>query len=292
MRLTLQLAVIDAEVTDLIPGAVLERIATDGAWFEGPAWLPDGSLIWSDVVQNRLHRWTREDGTGVWLDPSHHHNGHTVDGRGRLLAACHGHRSVVRREDDGTWTTLADRWQGLRFNSPNDLVVASDGAVWFTDPRYGIDNPQEGYGGTAELDGQYVYRIDPGGAIARMSPAMPAPNGLAFSPDEAVLYVVDSEDHTILAYPVGDGWTLGEPRLFAAETGRFADGIRSDPAGRIWAACADGVRVYCRTGDLLGTLRTPELTTNLAFTPGWDRLAITSPSAVYLVEIDPVSLRS
>ncbi|WP_156608670.1 SMP-30/gluconolactonase/LRE family protein [Auraticoccus cholistanensis] len=273
-------------------------VARNGRWFEGPAWLEDHSLVWSDVIGNRLLRRRPDAGTVtedvgygpgvvVEMEPSHHQNGHTVDREGRLLAASHGLRAVVRREADGSWTPLAERWQGGRFNSPNDLVVARDGSTWFTDPRYGLEKPEEGYGGEAELDGCYVYRVTPDGDVQRVSPAMPGPNGLAFSPDESVLHVVDSVDGVLWSYQVVDG-SLGA--RWQQATGQQPDGIRVDTEGRIWSSAGDGVRVWepggpDRPATLLGLLPLPERTSNLAFGgPDGSTLAVTGGSRVWLVE--------
>ncbi len=210
------------------PDAQLHTVATNGGWFEGPAWVPsratisnEDTLVWSDVTGDRLLVWDARRGARVWLEPSFHQNGHTVDAAGRLLAASHGERAIVRRELDGSWTIVADLVDGKRFNSPNDLVVAQDGAVWFTDPRYGLDQVTEGYGGLPEVEGAHVYRVDPrepgtlSGANVRCvsgwHPEMQGPNGLAFSPDESVLYVTDSEARHVLGFAAR--YSLDGPEL-------------------------------------------------------------------------------
>lgn len=261
-----------------------------GGWFEGPAWLPDGSLVWSDVTGNRLWTWRPGTEAALLLEPSHHQNGHTVDADGRLLAASHGERAVLRREHDGSWQVLADRWQGRRFNSPNDLVVDSAGAVWFTDPRYGIDIPAEGYGGVVEMSGCHLYRIDPDGSVDQVSPAMPGPNGLAFAPDESVLHVADSEDRVIWTFPV-QGTTLGEPWLQWRCPDGAPDGIRVDPSGRIWSSCATGVRILVPGGSgeqaaEVGRIDTPEVAANLDLDPTGRRLAITATSRIVVVDLE------
>lgn len=268
-------------------GAVVDLLADGGTWFEGPAWTGPEEVTWSDVVGNRLLVWTPEHGAGIALEPSHHQNGHAIDGEGRLVAASHGERAVVRRTLEGHWETLVDRIDGLRFNSPNDLVASSDGAIWFTDPRYGIDKPEEGYGGTVELDGCRVYRLDPTGGVAAVTAAMPAPNGLAFSPDEAVLYVADSKAGHLLAFEVlDDGARLGEPVPFApADDDGHPDGLRVDTEGRVWTSWGSAVRVYRADGALLGAVRLPETVANLAFGgPGGGTLAITATSGLYRLE--------
>lgn len=280
----------EEELAGLIPpGATLDLLVDGGTWFEGPAWTGPEEVVWSDVVENRLLVWTPEHGAGIALEPSHHQNGHTIDGEGRLVGASHGERAVVRRSHEGHWETLVDRVDGLRFNSPNDLVVARDGAIWFTDPRYGIDKPEEGYGGTVELDGCRVYRLDAGGAVAAVTGAMPAPNGLAFSPDESVLYVADSKAGHLLAFEVLDGGTrLGEPVTFVdGDDGGHPDGLRVDTEGRVWTSWGSAIRIYApraEGGELLGTIRLPETVANLAFGgPDGGTLAITATSGLYRV---------
>ncbi|WP_420112423.1 SMP-30/gluconolactonase/LRE family protein [Pseudactinotalea sp.] len=269
----------------------LDLLATGGTWFEGPAWTGEAEIVWSDVVGNRLLIWTPEQGAGILLEPSHHQNGHAIDSEGRLIAASHGERAVVRREHDGAWQILTDRHDGRRFNSPNDLVCDSQGAIWFTDPRYGIDKPEEGYGGTVEMDGARVYRLASDGTVTAVTEPHPGPNGLAFSPDESVLYLADSEAGHILAFEVLDGGTrLGEPVTFAVLDPGPPDGIRVDGAGRVWSSCASGIQVFAAPGDgapaeRLGTVPLPLRTANLAFGgPGRSTLAVTATSNLYRIE--------
>lgn len=301
----LELDVVDDSVRLLFhSAATLEEVASGGTWFEGPAWLGT-TLVWSDVVGNRLHAWDRTRGARVWIDPSFHQNGHTVDRQGRLLAASHGERAVVRLERDGRWTIVADLIDGARFHSPNDLVVASDGAVWFTDPRYGLDKPTEGFGGSPEIDGTHVYRVDPRGMVGgvrnvtRHAPPMPAPNGLAFSPDESVLYIADSEARHILGFVVRislDGPELGRRWVVHETIHGWPDGIRVDPTGRIWSSSTAGVEILAppsavgRPARHLGTLHTPFTTANLAFSPDLATLALTATSSVFLVRLGDVSV--
>jgi gluconolactonase len=166
--------------TLLLPDSRLEKLASDCVWSEGPAYLPDDSLIWSDIPGNRLMRWSANNGVREFLKPAHFQNGHTLDLTGRLLACSHGERAVVRLEPDGTWRVLVDSYQGKRLNSPNDIVVKSDGTIWFTDPDYGLIQPHEGYGGTREQAGCFVYRFDPSTLeISAVITDMEKPNGLA-----------------------------------------------------------------------------------------------------------------
>lgn len=295
-------------------GATLHTVARGGRWFEGPAWVPGSvthtgrdTLVWSDVSGDRLLRWDAVDGARVWLEPSFHQNGHTVDAEGRLLAASHGERAVIRREADGAWTMLADLVDGRRFNSPNDLVVARDGAVWFTDPHYGLEQEAEGYGGESELDGAHVYRLDPaapgvaaGTNVRRVSgrhSAMSAPNGLAFSPDETVLYVTDSKARQTLGFAVRyslDGPELGFRWLVHETREGSPDGIRVDPAGRLWVSSGEGVEVLGaptvgQRAELLAVLHTPRVTANLAFSPDLRTLALTSSDELHLVALGDVA---
>lgn len=301
-----RLDVVDETMRSLVPeGAKLKEIASGGQWFEGPAWLGD-TLVWSDVVGNRLHAWDRERGARVFIAPSHHQNGHTVDHSGRLIAAGSGERAVLRREHSGRWTMLADFWDWKRFNSPNDVVVAADGAVWFTDPTYGLDQPTEGFnplGAESEIGGTHVFRIGPRGlrdgvrCLTQDLPPVPAPNGLAFSPDESVLYVSDSASNVILGYPVRmslDGPELRRPWVVHRTLEGSPDGIRVDPAGRLWSSSGAGVEVLRpgRPGEAavhLGTIRVPQVTANLAFSPDLRRLAITATSSVYLLKLGDIA---
>lgn len=295
--------VVDESARALVPRrADFVEIASGGEWFEGPTWLKK-TLIWSDVVGNRLLAWDPSRGTRTWLEPSFHQNGHAVDRAGRLVAASHGERAVVRRERDGRWTIVADLVDGRRFNSPNDVVVARDGAVWFTDPLYGLTNPREGYGGKQELDGQHVYRVSPRGMVGGVRcvtarhPAMPAPNGLAFSPDESVLYVADSKARHLLAFAMRYGLDGPEPgrRWIVAEMpDAVPDGLRVDPTGRIWCTAGASVQILSpgvvgEPSRLLATLHLPRTTANLDFSPDHTTLALTSTDRAYLLELGDVT---
>jgi gluconolactonase len=285
----------------LRPGAVLRRIAGGGRWFEGPVWLPDeGALVWSDVVGNRLHRWHPDDGATVLLEGSEHQNGHALDVDGSILACCHGRRRVERVRRDGTIEPVVERWRGLRFNSPNDLVVTSDGAIWFTDPPYGIVMPGEGHPGVSEIGDNLVFRFDPASReVDPVTDGVEAPNGLAFSPDERILYVADSAAATpgdttgnrqIVAFDVANGRTLANPRVFyalSAEAGEgVPDGLRVDVDGNVWTSARDGLHVVTPAGHRLGKLPVPEDTANLVFGgPDRDRLFITASSSIYALEV-------
>lgn len=287
----------DARFERLVPsGARLERLADGFIWAEGPVWLPrDRTLLWSDIPNNRVLRWSAADGTVTdFLRPSDFANGHTLDHDGRVLACEHGTRRVSRYEPDGSRTTLVDRYEGKRLNSPNDLVVASDGAIWFTDPPYGIVSNREGYQAESELGACYVFRLDRAtGELAIVSHAMIDPNGLAFSPDESVLYVADTSAgrvahgvHHILAFDVIEGRRLGEPRLFRTIDPGAPDGLRVDVEGNVWTSAGDGIHVIAPDGVELGRLLMPEAVANLTFGgPDGRRLFITATSTLWSIEV-------
>ncbi|MFI9489477.1 SMP-30/gluconolactonase/LRE family protein [Promicromonospora sp. NPDC052451] len=239
----------------------------EGSWLEGPAWSAAWrTVLFSDIPNDRVLSWGEATGAvGVWRSPGGYANGRTVDRAGRMLQCEHGSRSVTRTEPDGTVTTLADRWQGKRFNSPNDLVERSDGSVWFTDPSYGIQSDYEGFAAPPEIDGCHVYRRDPDGTVTQVADDLTGPNGLAFSADERTLYVTDSERKHLRRFDVAPDLTLsGGDVLATCDAGTF-DGIRVDDAGRIWAAAHDGLHCIDPDGTLLGKLLLPEVCSNLTF---------------------------
>jgi gluconolactonase len=261
-----------------LPLASVERLFTGCRWSEGPVWFGDGRyLLWSDIPNNRILRWDEETGqVTTFRKPSNNANGNTRDRQGRLVTCEHDARRVTRTEYDGSITVLADAYQGRKLNSPNDVVVASDGAVWFTDPLFGILGYYEGHKAESE-NKPAVYRIDPKtGILAVMADDIPGPNGLAFSPDEKTLYVVASRQmphRTILAYDVvGGGTKLGGGRtLIDAGPGGSPDGFRVDVDGNLWcgwgmgAAGLDGVRVFAADGKPIGHIDLPERCANVCF---------------------------
>jgi gluconolactonase len=279
----------------LKPGEKLERLATGAIWSEGPVYFhEDASVIWSDIPNNRLLRWSAKEGTSVWRQPSNFENGHYRDLEGRLLSCEHGGRCISRTEPDGRKTVLIDRYQGKRLNSPNDLVVKSDGTIWFTDPPYGILSDYEGYKAESELGDCYVFRFDPAsGELSVVTDQVVEPNGLAFSPDEKILYIADTSsafnpqpNHHIMAFEVVDGRELRNGRGFAAISPGMADGFRVDVQGNIFTSSADSVQVYARDGTLLGKILVPEKVGNLTFGgPGHDRLFIAASSSLYSLEV-------
>jgi gluconolactonase len=274
--------------------APVVKIAEGFSWVEGPVWFGDANcLLFSDIPSNRIMRWTPGLGVSVYREPSNFSNGHTRDRIGRLVSCEHGARRVTRTEHDGTITVIADRYQGKRLNSPNDVVVTSDGAIWFTDPHYGIMTSYEGHKAEQELPCN-VYRIDPAtGAIAAVATDFACPNGLAFSPDEAVLYIADTgrmfeADPThIRRFAVTSGGKLVGGDVFHRIDPGMADGIRCDADGNLWSSAADGVHCIAPSGELLGKILVPELVSNLCF-GGRDkhRLFITATTSIYAVSLN------
>ncbi|MGW8884497.1 SMP-30/gluconolactonase/LRE family protein [Streptomyces sp. NPDC055749] len=264
----------------------LERLHADCRWAEGPLYLPAWrQLIWSDIPNDRLLRWDEATGaTAVFRSPAGHINGNTLDREGRLVSCEQGNRRVTRTEHDGRVTVLADRFEGRRFNSPNDAVVRSDGSVWFTDPDFGITSDYEGYRAESELGTCDVYRIDPVTAeIRRVADGFDGPNGLVFSADERQLYVADTRARQIRVFDVREGGTLSDGKVFAERTDGGFDNIRMDDDGRLWAAAFDdGVHCYDPDGTLIGRLHVPEPVSNIAFGgPKNNRLFITATTSLY-----------
>ena len=256
--------------------AKVERLATGiTRWAEGPVWFGDARcLLWSDVPGNCMWRWDEETGAvSVWRKPSQYANGNTRDRQGRLVTCEHGGRRVSRTELDGRVVTLADRFEGKRLNSPNDVVCKSDGSIWFTDPSFGILGWYEGSKATPELPTN-VVRIDPSGALSVVAEGIIQPNGLAFSPDESLLYIVESRSvpRKILAYDVVGGKSLSNRRvLIDAGPKGTPDGFRVDVDGNLWCGWGmgeeglDGVHVFNPAGKLIGRIDLPERCANLCF---------------------------
>jgi gluconolactonase len=274
----------------LVPDTSLERLYTGTVWAEGPVWLPDErALRWSDIPNNRIMQYHADDGrTVVYREDVEFTNGRTLDLDGAVVQCSHGRRAV-ERERDGKVTVLVDRWQGKRLNSPNDVVVATDGSVWFSDPPYGIISNREGRVASPEYGGCYVFRFDERrGELAPVVTDMVHPNGLAFSPDERVLYVSDtgwvvdkSDPRHIRAYDVVDGACVNG-RVFAEIGEGWPDGFRVDEAGRVWSSSGDGVRVFAPDGELVLHVPVPERIGNLCFGgPDGSDLYIAATSSLY-----------
>ena len=270
----------------------IERLWTGGRWLEGPAWFAAGRyLVFSDIPNNRLMRFDETDGSVSELrKPSNFCNGNTVDHQGRMVTCEHLTRRVTRTEHNGTITMIADSYDGKRLNSPNDVVVRRDGTIWFTDPSYGILTDYEGDRQAQEQDGCHVYCVDTSGAITRVTSDFEKPNGLAFSPDEATLYIADtgvthkpSGPKHIRKFAVS-GTKLTDQGIFATCTNGLFDGFRVDLDGRIWTSAGDGVHCYDPDGTLIGKVKIPEMVSNVAFGgPKRNRLFITARQSLYSV---------
>ena len=280
------------------PDATVEQLFDGAAWAEGPAWVPASrTLRFSDIPNNRILSFDPSTGaTSVHREDAEFANGRTIDRDGNVVECSHGRRSV-EREIHGARETIVDHWSGGRFNSPNDVVVASDGAIWFTDPPYGLHpSGREGRPGTQDYDGCFVFRVDPAtGEAEPIITDMVHPNGLAFSPDESVLYVADTgfyggdtNARYLLAYDVGSGGAhppaATRRRVFATVEPGAADGFRVDAAGRVWTSSGDSVQVFAPAGELLLRIPVPETVSNLCFggDDGHD-LYITSARGLYRV---------
>lgn len=277
----------------LIGHARVERLWAGARWSEGPVWFAAGRyLLWSDIPNNRILRFDDTDGVvSVFRQPSNNANGNTVDRQGRMVSCEHLTRRVTRTEHDGSITVIADSYQGMRLNSPNDVVVKSDGSVWFTDPSYGIMMDYEGERAESEIGACHVYRVDASGEIRIVADDYVKPNGLAFSPDESSLYIADTGiTHTpggpahIRRYNVGpDGSLSGGEVLAGCSSGVF-DGFRLDRDGRIWSSAADGVHCLAPDGTLIGKILIPEMVANVCFGgPKLNRLFICGTTSLYSV---------
>ncbi|MBD2609803.1 SMP-30/gluconolactonase/LRE family protein [Nostoc punctiforme FACHB-252] len=277
------------------PDAALQKLANGAVHSEGPVYIhEDDSIVWSDAHGNRLLRWSLTDRVSVLREPSDYQSGNYRDLEGRLVACSSGLRAIIRREGDGEWKVLVDRYQGKRLNSPNDLVVKSDSTIWFTDPPYGITEPNQGYGGEQEQPGSYVYRFNPAtGEIYPVVTDMVRPNGLAFSPDESLLYVSDTAafnipggPHHIRVYDVVDSRWAKNGRVFAVIEPGQPDGLRVDEHGNVFTTSQDSVQVYSCDGTPLGKILVPETCANLTF-GGKERhrLFITAGHSLYAIDL-------
>jgi gluconolactonase len=292
--------VLDKRFKAKVGNAAIERIATGFRWAEGPVYFRDGGyLLWSDIPNNRMMRWSEDDGhVSVFRANSNFSNGNTRDREGRLITCEHDARRVTRTEYDGTITVLIDRFEGKKLNAPNDVVVASDGAVWFTDPGYGIFGNYEGHKDELELPAQ-VYRLDvKTGHATVVANDIDKPNGIAFSPDEKLVYIVDSGlTHggraQLRSFEV-NGDKLTNSKVFADNfKPGFTDGVRVDIDGNVWCSMGwadpkeDGVRCYAPNGDMIGIVHLPETCANLCFGgKRRNRLFMTASTSVYAVYVE------
>ena len=285
--------------TLLEDGATLEKVGTGAVWAEGPTWVPQRNAVrYSDVRSNRILEYSETTGElSVYGHGVEFTNGRATDADGSVVQCSHGRRAI-ERDRDGAVETLVDRFGEVRFNSPNDVVVKSDGTIWFSDPSYGIDNPAEGHGGELEYGDRYVFRFDPAsGDLTAVITDIMAPNGLAFSPDESVLYVSDTaeesvspagpaqpEGNPIRAYDVVEGRQAKNGRVFVRVAPGVPDGFRVDTDGNVWSSGGDGVRVFSPAGELLEHIPVPETVSNVCFGGADGRtLYMTATSSLYRI---------
>ncbi|MEO1692055.1 MAG: SMP-30/gluconolactonase/LRE family protein [Cyanobacteria bacterium J06629_2] len=290
-----EIAIYDQRMRSLIDlDARLEKLAGSAEHSEGAVYLPqDDSVIYSDVSGDRLYRWSAAEGVSIIRESGYYYqNGNYLDLEGRIVSCSHGKRAIMRQEHNGEWQIICDRYQNLRLNSPNDLIVKSDGTIWFTDPPFGLTQPDEGCGGQQEQAGSFVFRFDPHtGEIEAVIKEMERPNGLAFSPDESILYVSDTSQvnyiqghHYVRAYNVVDGKQVADGRVFAVVEPGQPDGLKVDREGNVFVSSADSVQVYAADGDRLGKIFVPEIVANLTF-GGKDgkHLFITAGGSLYRI---------
>ncbi|MEJ6395872.1 SMP-30/gluconolactonase/LRE family protein [Gymnodinialimonas sp. 2305UL16-5] len=277
----------------VLGNATVKQLATGFDWVEGPVWFGDANcLLFSDIPNNRIMRWTPDVGISTFRAPSNYANGHTRDREGRLISCEHGTRRVTRTEWDGQITVIADSYDGKPLNSPNDVVAKSDGSIWFSDPHYGIMTNYEGFQSEQELP-CVVYRVDPAtGAMDVMIDDMNCPNGLAFSPDERLLYVADtgrmfSDDaQHIRVWDCAEDGALSGGEVFHQIDPGAADGFRVDSDGNLWSSAADGVHCIAPDGHLMGKVLVPELVSNVCFGGrAKHELYITATTSLYRVTL-------
>ena len=286
---------------ELFPaGAALTKLATGFIWAEGPVWFSElNELRFSDIPNNRMMRWSPVNGLSVFRQPSQRTNGHTRDREGNMISCEHGGRCVSRTYMDGRYEMIVSHWNGKRLNSPNDVVVKSDGTIWFTDPPYGIISNHEGIKADSEIGNNNVYRFDPAtGELSVVADDFDRPNGLAFSPDESELYIADSgyarghgfgfeegRPRHVRGLKVVNGKTLKDSRVVAVINEKVPDGLRVDTEGLLWISAGDGIHCYTKDGERLGRILVPETVANLTFGGfGKSRMFITATSSLYAIE--------
>jgi len=275
----------ETEFKKILPAdAKVEKLADGFGFTEGPVWISAGGgyLVFSDIPKNQLKKWTAKEGVTAFREPSQHANGNTLDRQGRLVTAEHSGRRISIAEPDGTLTTVVDRFEGRKFNSPNDVVVKSDGTFWFTDPPYGLPRGEK-----KEQEGNYVYRYDPATkSVTALVKDFDMPNGLCFSPDEKKLYVADSgRPHHIRVFDVEQNGTVSNGRVFAVIEKGGPDGIRCDADGRLWSSSGNGADIFAPDGSLIAKINTPKGGANLCFGGSNGRtLFITAREGLYAVQ--------
>ena len=277
------------QLTDLVPEQQPRKLAGDFQFTEGPVWLPDGYLLFSDVPGNAIIKYTPGGTVETYLSPSRNSNGLTLDRNGRLVACEHSGRQISRQDSSGQMVTVASRWDGKRLNSPNDVVVHSSGRIFFTDPPYGIEPEQ------AEIGFNSVYLIDADGSVTLLESDFDRPNGLAFSLDESVLYINDTERRNVRAFDVQADFSLINDRVFIdmdVEERGSPDGMKVDTEGNLYVTGAGGVWVITPDGTHLGTIEFPELPANLAFGgDSYQTMFVTARTSLYSVQIAVPGIR-
>ena len=277
------------QLTDLVPDQEPEKLAGGFQFTEGPVWHPDGYLLFSDIPGDTILKYTSDGTVETYLNPSRNSNGLTLDRSGRLVACEHSGRQVSRQDSSGQMVTVASRWEGKHLNSPNDLVVHSTGSIFFTDPPYGIEPEQ------AEIGHNGVYRIDADGSVTLLESDFARPNGLAFSPDESVLYVDDSERRNVRAFDVQPDLSIGNDRVLMdmdIEERGIPDGMKVDTEGNLYVTGAGGVWVITPDGTHLGTIEFPEIPANVAFGgDGYKTLLVTARTSLYSVGINVTGIK-
>ena len=279
----------DSRLLDLIDAeAAVEQIATDCEFTEGPLWhATEAFLLFSDIPANKMRKWDADSGMTVFREPSGKSNGLTYDKGGHLIACEHANRRVSRTTADGQVLTIASHYQGKRLNSPNDVVVKSDGSIYFTDPPYGL-SAAYGVESEKELDFQGVYRLSPNGdTLTLLVDDFDRPNGICFSPDESILYINDTQRMHVRAFDVQSDGTIANDRVFGEEEGDTGkpDGMKTDIHGNVYLTGPDGIWVFAPDGTHLGIILVPERSANLAWGgDDWKNLFITASTSVYRVE--------
>ncbi len=271
-------------------GAELRTLNSGMGFTEGPVYVAEGGyLLWSDIPNNRLMRWSEADGASVFREGSNNTNGNTLDRQGRLVSCEHSGRRVSRTELSGEVVTLVDSYHGGKLNSPNDLAVQSDGTVWFTDPPYGLPLDGDRNRTGMEQDAHYVFRLNPdSGDLTAVADDFEMPNGIAFSPDERLLYVSDTGPSShIRVFDVSPAGTLSNGRVFAVVDPRGPDGFRVDTEGNIWTSAGDGIHVFDPAGVLLGKILCPEQPSNCTFGgPEKRTLFITARTSLFAIDVN------
>jgi gluconolactonase len=292
----MSLVALTEEFWDVVaPDASVEKLGGQCQWSEGPVWVPSlEAVLWSDIPNDRIMAWSQDRGVWEWATSVEFTNGHTLDRDGTIVSCSHGHRRIERRSLDGAVTPLVDRYQDGRLNSPNDVVVKSDGTIWFSDPPYGIASDHEGHAAESEQDANHVFRFDPStGELAAVTSMVEEPNGLAFSVDESTLYVSDTSaalrddgtgNHQIVAFDVIDGSTLSFREVFAVVEPGLPDGFRVTETDHVVTSSASGLQVFTAQGEAIGRIDLPEKTSNCVFGgPDGRTLFVTASSSLYRV---------